>query len=275
MDTENLILRLPGNKLSILKETVREWLTRKSCSVRELQSLAGKLQHACKVVRPGRTFLRRIFELLKGCGRCQTFVYLNAAFRSDLTWWHLFLDTWNGVDMMDNPANYSSSVDLYADASGRFGCAAWCGCHWLQVPWWDAMGKWSIAAKELIPTVLASMLWGSRWQGCLVIAHCDNLAVVEVINAGYCKDPQLMQLLRCLFFVLAHHKFSLKAIHIPGKLNVEADAISRNKLNLFFTGTRSKQASNSDTRGPSGSSDSTATDWTGCHQTGPGCSGLV
>ena len=76
------------------------------------------------------------------------------------------------------------------------------------------MGKWSIAAKELIPIVLASMLRGSRWQGCLVIAHCNNLAVVEVINAGYCKDPLLMQLLRCHFFVQAHHEFSLKAIHI-------------------------------------------------------------
>ena len=57
MDTENLILRLPGNKLSTLKETIREWLTRKSCTVKDLQSLAGKLQHVCKVVYPGRTFL--------------------------------------------------------------------------------------------------------------------------------------------------------------------------------------------------------------------------
>ena len=56
MDTENLILRLPDNKLSVLKETVREWLTQKSCSVRDLQLLAGKLHHACKIVCSGRTF---------------------------------------------------------------------------------------------------------------------------------------------------------------------------------------------------------------------------
>ena len=53
MDTENMILRLPENKLSTLKEMIVEWLTRKSCTVRDLQSLAGKLQHACKVVCPG------------------------------------------------------------------------------------------------------------------------------------------------------------------------------------------------------------------------------
>ena len=86
------------------------------------------------------------------------------------------------------------------------------------------MGKWSIAAKELVPVVLASMPWGSRWQGRLVVAHCDNLAVVEVINAGYSKDSQLMQLLHCLFFVLAQHELSLRATHIPGRLNVGAEA---------------------------------------------------
>ena len=84
MDTENLILHLPENKLSTLKEMIGEWLTRKSCTIRNLQSLAGKFLHAFKVVHPGWTFLRRIFELLKGCGRNQSFVCRNAAFKSDL-----------------------------------------------------------------------------------------------------------------------------------------------------------------------------------------------
>ena len=79
------------------------------------------------------------------------------------------------------------------------------------------------------------MLRGSRWQGRLVVAHCDNLAVVEVINAGYSKDPQLMQLLCCLYFVLAHHELSLRATHILGRLNVGADAISRDNLTLLFS----------------------------------------
>ena len=33
-----------------------------------------------------------------------------------------------------------------------------------------------------------------------MLAHCDNQVVVEVINTGSCKDPELMQLLRLLFF---------------------------------------------------------------------------
>ena len=37
-------------------------VNQKSCTVRDLQSLVGNLQHTCN---PGRTFVRRIFKLLK------------------------------------------------------------------------------------------------------------------------------------------------------------------------------------------------------------------
>ena len=58
--------------------------------------------------------------------------------------------------------------------------------------------------------------------------------MVEVVNAGYSKDPMLMQMLRCIFFVAAAHEFTLRAVHIPGNQNTAADAISRNKTTLFF-----------------------------------------
>ena len=63
---------------------------------------------------------------------------------------------------------------------------------------------------------MAGVLWGKWWHGKLVPAHCDNLAVVQV---GYCKDPTLMQQVRCLFLITAHFEFILKAAHIPGKQN--------------------------------------------------------
>ena len=90
LDTTHMIRRLPAHKLRELKELVEEWLP------------VGKLQHACKVVCPGRTFLRRMFELLKGGASKQPWVRLNTRFRSDLLWWHQFLESWNGVAMLEN-----------------------------------------------------------------------------------------------------------------------------------------------------------------------------
>ena len=46
----------------------------------------------------------------------------------------------------------------------------------------------SIAPKELLPIVIAGFLWGASWRGQLVTAHCDNMAVVEMVNSGYSKD---------------------------------------------------------------------------------------
>ena len=68
-----------------------------------------------------------------------------------------------------------------------------------------------------------------------MLVHCDNQAVVEVVNAGYCKDSHLMQLLRCLFFITTFFKISVKAAHIAGSKNTGADALSRNNMHLFFS----------------------------------------
>ena len=61
-------------------------------------------------------------------------------------------------------------------------------------------------------------------------AHCDNMAVVGVVNFGYSKHSMLTQLLRVLFFAKAQEEVEIKA----GQPNVLADALSRNKMQLFF-----------------------------------------
>ena len=69
MDSQAGILRLPADKLQRLTSVLQEWGDRKVCTRRELESLIGLLNHACKVLRPGRTFLRRMIDLLSATGR--------------------------------------------------------------------------------------------------------------------------------------------------------------------------------------------------------------
>ena len=232
LDTGCMTLRLPQEKITELRSLLEEWQTKKVCLTKDLQSLVGKLQHACKVVRPGRTFLRRMFDLLKGVPRRQRFIRLNTAFRSDLAWWGTFMEGWNGISMVPNPDAPPDAL-LFSDASGGFGCGAWSDQAWFQYLWPDCFASKSIAAKELLPIVMACFVWGTAWRQRHVLAHCDNQAVVEVINAGSCRDPDLMQLLRSLFFVTAHLQITLRAVHIPGHLNRAADAISRDHLISF------------------------------------------
>ena len=66
IDAQVMVSRLPASKLEELRLLVAQWQGRKFCVKKDVQSLVGKLQQASKVIRSGRTFLRKMFELLKG-----------------------------------------------------------------------------------------------------------------------------------------------------------------------------------------------------------------
>ena len=64
IDTISQTLSLPEDKLVELHSVVKEFLQWHRASKRQLQSLAGKLNWACKVVYGGRTFLWCINTLM-------------------------------------------------------------------------------------------------------------------------------------------------------------------------------------------------------------------
>ena len=175
------------------------WRKRKCCSRRELQSLAGHLNHACKVVRPGRRFLRGIFGLLSVFRKREHTIRLNAAFRADLEWWHAFVGEWNGVSMMQGEDDQAYTVEIWTDASGSWGGGAVWGAKWCQIAWeaWPGFASASIAPKELLPIIVAAAVWGEAWRGRTVLCHCDNQAVVAAISGGYCRELVMAHMLRC------------------------------------------------------------------------------
>ena len=238
-DTVSMEIRLPKEKLERLQALQGSWRGKRSCQRVELESLAGHLHHACKVVRPGRRFLRGILSLLAKTHSRHHYARLNEACRADMEWWHAFVSSWNGVSMMMKPGSLTPDVQLWSDASGAWGCGAVWGARWIQIAWRHqvplAFAQKPIAVKELLPIIVAVGTWGAHWRGYTVLCHCDNGAVVAVINKGACKEKHLAHLMRCLFFIEAYHNITLVAEHVPGKANVEADAISRNNLSAFFS----------------------------------------
>lgn len=53
---------------------------------------------------------------------------------------------------------------------------------------------------EMLPVLVAAALWGRKWKGLTVCSHCDNEAVVASIQGNYCKQPNMVHMLHCLFF---------------------------------------------------------------------------
>ena len=227
IDTVAEELRLPTEKLVRLRTQLVEWGDKKACTHRELESLIGHLNHACKVVRPGRSFLRRMIDLLHQRKNAY-YICLSRGFWSDLQWWKVFATTWNGNSYL--PSKITSQFAL--DASGTWGCGAWHGNSWFQWQWGPLSHDLHIAVKELLPTciILAALIWGHSWHRQTVLSYCDNQAVVSILRSRTCKQPVLMHMLRCLFFVEAAYDFKLVATYVTSMDNNIADDSSRDNL---------------------------------------------
>lgn len=234
IDTTAGHLRLPLDKLERLQLLLRQWVNKKACSRTELQSLIGLLNHAAKVVRSGRSFLRRMIDLLHAVPSSQMHIRLNAGFRADLAWWNTFLSAWNGISFL-LPPSLLPAIEFTTDASGSWGCGAWCGEAWFQLQWDHRSHHLSIPEKELIPIILACASWGVAWRGCKVRCHCDNQVVVAALRSRTSKAKGVMHLLRCLVFIEAHHDCFIQPVYIDTKSNHLADDLSRNRLSSFLS----------------------------------------
>lgn len=242
IDTVAMELRLPAEKLRDLQILIRSWCGRRAASKRELESLIGSLNHACSVVRCGKTFLRRMFELLAVAHKSHHYLRLNISFKSDLMWWDSFLAPLNGVALRRTLEPSDVNFSFASDAAGTTGCGAIWSPFWFQFKWSESfrtsllpLKDDSILFQELLPIVFACAVWGVKWRRSSVRVFCDNEGAVAVVNSGYSKVAQIMHLLRCLFFIRARFDLHLEAVHIPGVQNGLADAISRDKLDLLFT----------------------------------------
>ena len=171
LDTRRMETRLPSHKLEVTRREVQQWIGRKSATRKELESVAGKLANASRVVKPGKTFMRHLFELLSGVRKALHHVRLGATARSDLLWWYTFMEQWNGVNMIHHAL--APPVEVWTDASGSFGCGAICPTfsRWIQLPWRGTEtsqvmdeGR-SIMWMELLPIVLACAVWGPVLRG--------------------------------------------------------------------------------------------------------------
>ena len=238
VDTTHLQLRLPREKLEKLEVLLETVLGKRAITKKDLQSLVGLLQHATKVVKPGRSFTRRLHALLSkydGDHAQNHFIRLSALARSDILWWRTFAMEWNGVSLVWATNSQAPDVQVTSDASGHWGCGAYWLPHWLYMAWTPRLQHKSIQVKELFPVVAAAGIFGKQWVGKIVQFRVDNEAVVEIIKEGYSRDPHLMHMVRMLVFLACYFQFWFTAVHIAGSDNTLADAISRNNFELFLS----------------------------------------
>ena len=142
---------------------------------------------------------------------------------------------WNGVSLLSSLTAQTPATVIYSDASGTWGCGAVCQSDWFQLKWDSSSEKYHISIKELIPTILATAVWGHHFRGKALHIKSDNVTAVAAINHQSSSVKEITYLLRCLAFIVARFQIWPLASHILEHTNELADALSRNNMMQFFS----------------------------------------
>ena len=244
IDSVNLELRLPQDKLEKLHTQLELFIRRRKATKLELEGLGGILAHCCKVVKGGRTFSRRVYDLISSVRRNHHKVRLNEEFRLDLRWWLEFAAVFNGKARIIPPS--SPTVSVYSDASlkgfgathgddwlaGEFGVhtsqltGGWLGHHLAKA---DDVGcdTENINVLELWPILQGVRRWSRGWSDMPVIFVTDNTQVQAALNTGRSKNKTTMGWLRLIFWESVKYNFEVSSVYINTKNNVICDSLSR------------------------------------------------
>ena len=222
IDTENGTVSIPPEKLRQINDMVKEWLSKTTCTKRQLQSLLGLLLYVHKCVKPARAFLNRMLALLRS-GHANQKIELTSDFRRDLRWFGKFLPLYNGISLYDHrPVDFTLELDA---------CLTGLGGRWSKfvyhLPIVRGFMNFSIVHLEMVNILLAVRLFQVHWSGRKVLVKCDNEAVVSVLRSGRTRDPYLGACARNIWYVSALADIDLQYVHIRGVDNGVADLLSR------------------------------------------------
>ena len=153
IDSLAMTMFVTEEKYESAMASLSNWSNRRSCTKQQILSLIGTLSYICKVVQPGRIFLRRLINLSTTVDKLHHHVTLNKEANADISWWLEFLPQWSRRTLI--PESFSLSSDdlyLYTDAS-KYGFGAIFGSRWIQGEFDTISANHSIDFKELFAIV--------------------------------------------------------------------------------------------------------------------------
>ena len=116
-------MEVPQERVSECMGLLTEWLDKNEVTRKEVESLVGKLSFIAMCVKPGRLFISRLLEYLRGLPKAGK-VKVPGSVRKDLLWWRTFLPHYNGVSMMPME-RWSLPDEVVATDACLSGCGAW------------------------------------------------------------------------------------------------------------------------------------------------------
>jgi hypothetical protein len=223
---------LPHDKKEKYRTAITEWMSRPTHPLDEVQSLYGKLLHACHVIPAGRAYITWL-EIFMGNFHTTPFQPRTPprATHADLEWWLARLQ----LPSIARPIPGQIILHdhhAFSDASSGAGLGIIVGEHWRA---WTLIGNWhsegrdigwaEAVAFELLARTLITLYGPDYHFKC----HGDNTGVVEGWWKGASKNAQTNEVFRRMHDISETTGARFHTRYVPSQHN-PADAPSRGIL---------------------------------------------
>ena len=218
----------PLETLAEIENLIRKLLRRRGGSAREWSSLIGKLGSVMRQVQLGPLHRRPVQKILMSQWDQKTqdweeWVSMLPEYTEAMKWWLDRKNTTRGVSL----SPYCPDQVLYTDASKQ-GYGATLGSIHIKESWNAQERLLHSNNLEMLAVIKAVDRLAPKIRGSSLLINTDNTTVVATINRqGGTKAWNLTEMAWTLWLKLDKLNCQVRAKHIPGRLNVTADALSR------------------------------------------------
>ena len=264
LNGQTLTLSIPLEKRTRALDMIQRLMHKNKATVHELQQLCGFLNFLNRVIFPGRALTRRMYSKFAGKFRYDVspfnnvkkhtcsmklkayhHVRLDSEFCLDCKVWFSFLNQKLNsivnrpmIDLASEPIS-ATHLGFYSDASANpnfgFGCIM--GDHWIGEQWepnFIRQVQPSIEYLELFALCAGIITWEFELRNLRLLVHCDNQAVVAMINNLTSSCPHCMYLIRLLVLNGLQFNRRLHAQYVTSQANFLSDSISRRQWSHFW-----------------------------------------
>lgn len=224
-DTTKMTLTIPKTKLRDILQECTEWSSKKVATKKQVQSLAGKLNHISKCIRPARKFIGRILGSLRFAPERGS-LFISNDFKADVSWFLNYAAMSNGLILLE-PTNTEFCIDCDSSEVGGGGNS---NSHYYHLTYdrQHIKAYKPICKLEAVNLLIAyRSLIPPKSAGLKIIIYTDNLGSQQALESGRTHDKVLAACTRQLWLEAATHNHTIVIRHKMGKKIPLADALSR------------------------------------------------
>ncbi|CAC5388495.1 unnamed protein product [Mytilus coruscus] len=120
IDTFEMVIRIPQDKLTEVKEKLELTIKKRKITLKDLQSLVGSLNFCAKAIPSVRAFNRRFCDAMCGIQRPNHFIRVTLGMKEDIKTWLTFLENFNGTLAFGESEWLSNcEIHLFTDSAGN------------------------------------------------------------------------------------------------------------------------------------------------------------